>query len=192
MKAFFDAYRREFGPLTQKQVDGLNEILGFLAADPWPSTAHMAYFLATTKWECGDEWHPIVERGREDYFRKYEPNTRIGIRLGNTQAGDGARFKGRGYVQITGRRNYSLFATLLRLPLLSDPDIALRPEVAYRIAKTGMLGGLFTGAKAGTYLDRDPPDFINARRVINGTDRASEIADYARQFMTILSSPFGA
>lgn len=53
--------------------------------------------------------------------------------LGNTQPGDGRRFKGRGYIQITGRANYGTYGRKLGLDLVGDPDGALDPTVAARI-----------------------------------------------------------
>lgn len=50
--------------------------------------------------------------------------------LGNTRAGDGARFKGRGFVQLTGRANYEHFGKVLDIPLAENPDAGCAPEVA--------------------------------------------------------------
>jgi predicted chitinase len=54
--------------------------------------------------------------------------------LGNTQPGDGRRYKGRGPIQLTGRANYRLFGQLLGVPLEADPELAATPEVGFRIA----------------------------------------------------------
>jgi len=54
--------------------------------------------------------------------------------LGNTQPGDGKRYKGRGPIQLTGRANYSKYGGLLGLDLVNDPTIAATKEVGFRIA----------------------------------------------------------
>lgn len=54
--------------------------------------------------------------------------------LGNTEPGDGPRYKGRGWIQITGRANYTAAGEALDLPLVDEPHRAAEPETAWRIA----------------------------------------------------------
>ncbi|MGE3509515.1 MAG: hypothetical protein AB7N65_11590 [Vicinamibacterales bacterium] len=182
--AFFNGYRNAYGRLTQGVVNGL-ELLGRnMEADPaLKNVQWAAYMLATVKHECADTWQPIVERGSRTYFDKYETGTPIGKRLGNTEPGDGYRFRGRGYVQITGRANYARMTTALKLgpdaDLVADPEQALRPAIAYQIMSVGMIKGLFTGKKLANYISPGVCDYRNARRIINGVDQATRIAQYA-------------
>jgi putative chitinase len=116
---------------------------------------------------------------RELYFKvRYEMNKNLRIDLGNTSPGDGARFAGRGYVQITGRKNYDTFTRLLGIPLTDDPNLALIHEHAYEIMVRGMVLGKFTGKKLGDYFNDQSDDPMNARRIINGLDKALKIVDY--------------
>lgn len=183
--AFFNGYRNAYGKLTQGMVSGL-ELLGRnMEADPaLRNIQWAAYMLATVKHECAHTWQPIVERGPRHYFDKYEPGTPIGRRLGNTEPGDGYRFRGRGYVQITGRANYTRMTEVLGLgpdaDLVIDPDQALRPAIAYRIISVGMMRGLFTGKKLADYIGQGLCDYRNSRRIVNGLDQASVIAEYAK------------
>jgi predicted chitinase len=146
--------------------------------------------LATVKHECGNEWRPITERGSKAYFNKYEPGTTIGKNLGNTNPGDGWRYRGRGYVQITGRANYARMTKALELGpdenLIDDPDQALRPSISYRVMSIGMRQGMFTGKKLSDYITSDKCDYKNARRIINGTDRWELIKGYAETIEKIL------
>lgn len=177
-KVFFDAVRPLFdGSLTQSQADGLEALLAATAGLP---VTHRAYLLATAKHETAGTMRPIVEYGGRKYFAKYDVG-RLASQLGNTPAadGDGYRYRGRGYVQITGRANYAKAGAALGLDLLGSPDLALHPTVAAQILVRGCSGGWFTGKKLSDYL---PGDYRNARRVVNGTDRADLIAGYARQF----------
>lgn len=174
MKAFFDAARAALGPLTQSQVDGFNVLIA--ASNDLP-VRHQAYVLSTAWHETAHTMQPIYERGPRGYFEKYEPGTKLGKALGNTLDGDGYLFRGRGYVQLTGRRNYALAGSKLGLDLVGHPDKALEPAIAARIIVAGMAQGWFTGKKLADYSV-----YGDMRRVVNGTDRAELIAGYAIAF----------
>ncbi|MDQ0456057.1 hypothetical protein [Rhizobium paknamense] len=179
------------GALSQSQVDGINAILEAAKASITDSRM-LAYMLATALHETDHTMQPIRERGGEAYFtRMYDPKgsrPKVAAALGNVLQGDGALFAGRGYVQLTGRRNYQLFGRLLGLDLLANPDRAMEPEIAGRIMVLGMTGGLFTGKKLSDYFTVKASDWTNARRIINGTDCAALIAGYGRRFHAALEA----
>jgi putative chitinase len=180
--AFFSAYEERFGSLPSARRTGLDGLLGYIQLDTAIEDLRWAaYMLATVKHECADSWQPITEFGSDDYFDKYEPCTALGRSLGNRQPGDGRRFKGRGYVQITGRYNYVRLGEHLDLgqALAEYPDRALEPLTAYRIMSAGMCKGLFTGRSLRHYLNDRHTDYLEARRIINGNDQAVKIAAYA-------------
>jgi len=181
-KAFFDAYRLKFGSLKQSQVDGINQLLSFGAGF---DKRYFAYMMATVKHECADTWKPITEYGSKDYFNKYDADTRLGQRLGNIVDGDGYRYRGRGYVQITGRANYERLGNIIEVDLINNPDLALDPVNAFSIMKIGMEKGLFTGKRLSDYINQSC-NYLQARRIINGMDRAELIAGYAKFFEGIL------
>jgi predicted chitinase len=190
--AFFNGYRAAFGKLKQGQVTGI-ELLGRnMEVDAnLTDLRWAAYMLATVKHECADTWQPIVERGPRSYFDQYEAGTPKGRRLGNTEPGDGHLFRGRGYVQITGRGNYARLSRELGLGpeanIERDPEQALRPAIAYGIMSVGMRKGLFTGKKLSDYISKAGGcDYKEARRIINGVDRAALIAGYATTLEAIL------
>jgi len=179
---FFALYTTAFGSPGDGVRNGLTFLLDRIEADDvsWTNVYCLAYALATFKWETANTFQPITERGPRSYFAKYDPGTRIGARLGNTQPGDGFLYRGRGYVQITGRANYFHDGHLLDLDLIGNPDLALQPDIAYRIASRGMNEGWFTGRRLKPYFpDCGPPDYINARQIINGSDHAQDIANIA-------------
>ncbi len=91
-------------------------------------------------------------------------------------------------MQVTGRRNYALFSQKLGIDLVSNPDLALTPKVAADIMYMGMTQGLFTGRKLADYFNSKTTDWVNARRIINGLDRAALIASYAQQFYAALKA----
>lgn len=76
------------------------------------------------------------EVGSKRYFRQYDPkhNPRKAKMLGNTRAGDGERYKGRGFLQITGRWNYRAAGQALGLPLEEKPELLNRPEIAAKVS----------------------------------------------------------
>jgi predicted chitinase len=191
-KKFFDAYRSRFGALTQDLVDALEVLLSQIEKDSRfgetdTDRRKLAYCLATFKWETAHTMKPIDEHGSAAYFNsRYGPQTKVGKVLGNTKAGDGALFHGRGYVQLTGRRNYTKAKNLTGEDLLTDPDRAKNPDLAYEIAVQGMIDGWFTGKKLSQFIKDDITNFEDARTIINGHDKAAMIADIARRFNEVL------
>jgi len=95
----------------------------------------------------------------------------------------GRSWAGRGYVQLTHRENYERASVNLGVDLLADPNLAMQPSIAAQILVRGCTEGWFTGRKLSDYL---PGDYLGARRVVNGTDRAAQIARYARNFEAAL------
>jgi predicted chitinase len=93
-----------------------------------------AAFLAQVAHESGEFrwmeeiWGPTAAQ------KKYEPPSDTARKLGNTQPGDGKRFKGRGPIQITGRANYAKYGGLLGVDLVNNPERAATPEVGFRVA----------------------------------------------------------
>jgi hypothetical protein len=77
--------------------------------------------------------------------------------------------------------------TKLGFPLAFEPELALDWGIARKIAREGMLGGWFTGKRLSDYITKSKTDFVNARRIINGTDRAEQIAGYAEEFLKALT-----
>jgi len=112
--------------------------------------------------------------------------------LGNTEAGDGYRFRGRGLAQLTGRRNYARASRLAGVDLVANPERAKELRMSVVIMFDAMENGWFTGKKLADYLDKSPPDFVNARRTINGTNRAQDIAVFARSFYSALNATWTA
>jgi predicted chitinase/5'(3')-deoxyribonucleotidase len=106
----------------------------------------LAQFLAQTAHESHN-FKSMVEYGGSLDFKKYEPKfvkdkktkkvTQVNPKaktLGNTKVGDGSRYKGRGYIQLTGRYNYKKAGQALGLPLEEKPEMVEKPEVAAKVA----------------------------------------------------------
>lgn len=197
---FHEAYRNEFGAgtLTQKQADGLNLLLRFIERDPDMTNLKMvAYLLATihheTGWPVSERYSPIVEYGDKDYFNRYDPvlasteKLRSDAKLnGNTAEGDGYKYRGRGYVQLTWKNNYKKCADKFGRDLVNNPDLALEPQLSYNITSWGMRAGIFRKRKIGEFIYGAIADYTNARQVVNAMDDAELIAGYADRFERIL------
>ena len=194
---FFFAHVRSAlfdGALRQSQVTGLDSML-----DHWEARAGakddrwLAYLLATAHHETDRTLKPIREYGGTAYFtRRYDPppagsNPKVARDLGNVRPGDGAKYCGRGFVQLTGRRNYSDWAKRLGADLVDNPALAMDLDIATRVLIEGSLLGTFTGKKLANYLHDDVSDWRNARRVINGTDKADLIKGYALKYYAAIS-----
>jgi putative chitinase len=208
--AFFDAIRASLfgGTLSQGQVEGIDALLAE-AEISQTTPAQTAYILATAYHETGRSMTPVMEnmhysakRIRAVWPARFasvahaEPfagnpealaNEVYGGRMGNTEPGDGFLGRGRGHVQTTGRSNYRRQGRKLGQPLERAPDLALDPEISAKILFGGMLDGDFTGRRLDEFVDGDKGDFLNARRVVNGTDRSDLIARYAVKWLTALA-----
>ena len=164
---FFDRIRLAVfgGKLTQSQVSGINKILSYRDSN-WPkmSDDELAYVLATVTHETGFKMQPITEWGSPQYLKskKYWP------------------WIGRGLIQITWKTNYLKFG-------IKDPESALTWPVALDVAFRGMILGMFTGKKLSDYIKPGKTlDYVGARAIINGTDRAQLIAHYANAYQNAL------
>lgn len=134
----------------------------------------LAYAKATTQHETAGTNEPIDEYGGDEYFAKYDGRED----LGNTQPGDGARYHGRGYIQLTGRANYRDMGERIGVDLENNPDLALKPVIAAKIMAAFFKDrGVAELAKSG--------DYYGARGPVNGTDQADKIAQLAEEYFRL-------
>ena len=127
-----------------------------------------AYVLATAFWETNRTMKPV----REAYWLSEEWRRR-NLRYWP--------YYGRGYVQLTWRDNYKRAGAKFGVDLAGNPDKALEPEIAAKTLVVGSKEGWFTGKKLSDYIN-GKTDWIGARRIINGTDKAKEIAAIAADY----------
>jgi len=187
LKVFFaEARDHVFGrTMYQGQVNGCMAIL-----DTWGKHAptsdprFIAYSLATAYHETARSMAPVAELGK-GRGRPY------GDPIGKYQQ----IYYGRGYVQLTWERNYAIATrNLLKhsvvnntVDLVRDPNLAMRSDIAAGVLVFGMLEGWFTGRKLVDYFSGTRSDWVDARVIINGHDRAALIASYGLAFYHALS-----
>ena len=172
---FFAQIRSLFGRMSQSQVEGLNSLLDAVGGC---LINEAAYMLATAYHETAHTMQPIEEYGKgrsRDYGKR--------LKMSRKPYSDTLPlYYGRGYVQLTWYENYDKAGRLLRLDLLRQPELALQADVAAKIMREGMFDGWFTGKKLGEYVGLRTAEYVSARRIINGMDKAQLIAGYAVVF----------
>jgi putative chitinase len=89
--------------------------------------------------------------------------------LGNLGPPDGARYKGRGFIQLTGRANYRAFGERLGQPLEEEPDLANVPRTAAQIL-AAFLADKRSAAKYAIFGQ----DLLTARKLVNGGSHGIE------------------
>lgn len=182
--AFFFSVRSSLfrGKLANTQVAGMDAIL-----DQWeyyglPDVRWLAYMMATPYWETDRTMQPIREYGRGKGRKYGVPDPRTG-----------QIYYGRGFVQLTWYDNYLKMGKLLGIAdLVTNPDRALELPIATEIMFEGMTTGKsfkgdFTEKHLALYFNKTTDDPVNARRIINGTDKAKEIAAIHGKFLAALA-----
>jgi hypothetical protein len=207
-QAFFTRVRHDLfgGRLNQGQVDGMSAI-----RSGWESRVaegceehrrhQLAYVLATAFHETGASMQPVRETlGETDAAAILKLDAAFaGGRLPSVRRPywrmdrSGRCWLGRGLVQLTHKSNYQTMSEVTGIDLVADPCRAMEMDVAVAILIEGMRRGSFTGRRLDHYFCAGHCDWIGARRVINGTDRATTIAGYAQIFARVLEPlPVGA
>lgn len=171
--------------LDEKQIQGFNVIIDMLNKQKVSDKRVIAYILATCVFETSKRMLPKEEMGSDEYFRlMYDitgERSAIALRMGNTEEGDGLKYKKRGIVQILGKKAYTDFGDNIGKDLVSTPEEVLVLETAVEILVKGMLRGWFTGVTIYNYITPSKTDYLNARRTVNGTDNAKRIAMMTEQ-----------
>ena len=143
---------------------------------------YKAYILATAYWESARTMEPV----RETLADSDEKAIR---RLNKHFAGKDKRdywsggYFGRGFVQLTHEGNYEKASNFLGVDLKNAPEKALLPDIAATVLVRGMVEGWFTNYKLSDFVNEAGLlDYVGARKVVNGTDRAARIAELAVEY----------
>jgi hypothetical protein len=143
------------------------------------TTEQIAYVLATAEHES-DSFSTLEEYSSGNQYEGRKA-------LGNVYKGDGTRFKGRGYVQLTGRINYEKYAEKTGIELVTLPIILMNwPALSVYVIIDGMMNGVYTSKRLDSYVNSSMVDFVNARKVVNGLDCADKIAAQSNTWLEYL------
>lgn len=180
-KQTYDNIRKEFGKLTQSQVNGFEAIFDEFERLEWTDKRHLAYILATIWHEVGKTMQPIEEYGKGR-----------GLKYGKRVWYDGRIYTdvphiyyGRGLTQNTWRDIYLKLtkANAKGWDFVNNPDLLLKMEQSVWATFYAMHTGLYTGRKLSTYFNSTKSDAKNARKIINGLDKAELISGYYDKFL---------
>lgn len=141
--------------------------------------AQIAYILATADGESGKGQFMVEMWDGRGLQATYDG------RLGNNQPGDGKRYRGRGYIQMTGKERYQYWSRVLGVDLVANPDYLAQREVAVVVLVRAMLRGEATGRKLSQYVRYpDKLDWYNARRTVNGIvpSQVNKYLNLAREY----------
>lgn len=169
---FFDTVRAELfgGSMSGKQVQGMERILEQYEVSGWSDKRWLAYVLATVFHETAKQMQPVTERGGQAYLmrKKYYP------------------YYGRDLVHTTWKANYEKVKQFSGIDVVAHPDLIAQLELAVQVAFKFMEKGWYTGKALKHYFNGVDNDWFNARRIINGTDRAELVAGYGRKFLSAI------
>lgn len=192
--AFYASVRQRasgvFGTsLTQSQVQGTEAVLDEAERRGTP-LRQLAYILGSAYHESAHTMQAVREtlaKTDDGAIRALEAAWKAG-KLGSVKTpywrkdADGKSWFGRGLVQITHKANYQKLGLLIGVDLVKDPSRALELSTAVQILFVGMELGSFTGKSLSDYISDGRADYVGARRIVNGTDKAALIAGYAEAF----------
>ena len=151
-----------------------NKYKSLLAKYGITTPLRLAHFFSQIAHESGG-FKYLAELGGKSYFDKYEGRKD----LGNTQKGDGYKFKGRGYIQVTGRANYSEISKDLKIDFINNPEL-LEQEV------NAMVSALWFWNKRKLNQFADLDDIKTITKKINGGyNGLKERQDYLTQYKKI-------
>lgn len=178
------------GKLTSDQVSGIEAVLNEWEAQGLTDNRWLAYMLATDFHETARTMQPVRETlaSTDDKAiaileRSWAKGSMPWVKSPYWRKdASGRSWLGRGLVQLTHERNYKMFG------LDKNPDKAMEMETAVKIMFEGMKNGVFTGKKLSDYFSGPKADWIGARRIINGQDRASDIAGIAKKFLAAIEA----
>jgi len=153
--------------LNPTQLLGVSLIIDEWNAQGYTDDRQLAYVLGTVYHETAGRMMPIKEMGGEAYLKSksYYP------------------YYGRDLCQTTWLKNYQRVKDFSGIDVVTNPDLIAEPQLAARVAIHFMSKGYYTGRKLSDFFNNTTEDYLHARRIINGLDKAEVVAEHAKKFL---------
>jgi len=158
------------GKISVSQTGGINAIISEFNRRGFTDIRWLAYILATSYHETAKKMQPVTEYGGQTYLKSkpYYP------------------YYGRDLCQTTWKANYEKVKKFTGVDVVSNPELIKDLKIASQVIVEFMNMGYYTGKKLSNYFNNTKDDPLNARRIINGTDKAELIATYHSKFLLAL------
>ncbi|MCY7291355.1 MAG: hypothetical protein LH615_04150 [Ferruginibacter sp.] len=187
-KKTYENLKTSFGAFKNKQVEGFEAVFDEYEKLGWTDTRHLAYILATIWHEVNKTMQPIAEYGKgkgKDYGKRLRYNRKLYTNTQNI-------FYGRGHTQNTW---IDIYENLTKVNVegwdfVKNPDLLLQMKPSIWATFYAMKSGLYTGKKLNDYFNLEKTQPTNARRIINGIDKAELIAGYYTRFLKSIEKEF--
>ncbi|PZP65762.1 MAG: hypothetical protein DI604_23515 [Delftia acidovorans] len=182
------------GRLSDEQVKGMEPLIDECVKHV-EDVRQAAYILGGVYHETGRRMVPVREgfatsdagaRAAVAKLAKKRGAASAVAKYANVAGPYGQVYYGRGRIQITWLENYERLQKRFGRAFVRQPDLLLDSAVDAEVAVIGHLEGIWTGKKLSDYITGSKADYYGARRVVNGTDKAAEIAVYAKSFEAAL------
>lgn len=160
----------DIGFMVDSQLEGVYAIFDEYFKQGYTRLDFLAYILATVYHETDKKMQPVKEYGGLKYLKSkpYYP------------------YYGRDLVHTTWLENYKKVKAFTGIDVVTYPDLIAQLDIAAKVAIHFMVKGYYTGKKLSNYFNDKVTDPINARRIINGTDKALLIAAHYDKFLSAL------
>lgn len=189
------------GRLSEEQVKGMDPLLDECLKH-LNDVRHAAYVFGGVYHETGRKMTPVREGfAKSDaaaraavskLAKKRGPNSAV-AKYARPAGPHGHVYYGRGRIQNTWLENYERLQKRFGKPYVAQPDMLLDSAADAEVTVVGHAEGIWTGKKLADYIGGEKADYYGARRIINGTDNAAEIATYAKKFEAALrAAGYGA
>jgi putative chitinase len=178
------------GRMSRSQTDGVNDLLDVWDRAGFTDPRWLAYILGGVFHEVGGLMVPVREG-----FAKTDAGARAAVAQLYASGGiswdyalpvNGVSYYGRGRIQNTHHANYEKLEKRFGHPFVSNPDLLLDSKIDAEVTIHGHVEGIWTGKKLADYFSDAAEDWVNARRIVNGLDKAEKIAGHAKAFYAAL------